>query len=367
MRIDEYSVKELKSIIKYIEEKKLTKHSHLYKRYPNYKIGEAAEIFSKKYNDEAKIRPGLILLSVIMSIHANYTKQVEPNINRARKQGLQSFNDLKFKLSNFGNFSTFSGMKSLDKYKILQNLMNVIDKMKFKTRVFDDYKVMEWWAKEHSYHEYERNEIGRIKGIGLATFQHLRMNFGVDTVKPDQRVKEVLSREFGLKIKNDKEAISAVEYIAEVLDKKVLYIDQILVNYGSGYYKNKKDNLYKSQINNEKDKLRKEFVPENRSSYKSTENNLSKYIREIALELDVTLKKRGDNGTIVEANELTHLKRGKNVFTFWENKNSISIIILGELPRTTFYSIDELINIDIKGLIHKKYISMGLHYRVNER
>ena len=41
--------------------------------------------------------------------------------------------------------------------------------------------------------------IGKIPNIAVATFQHLRMSFGIDTVKPDQRVKEILEYEFKIK------------------------------------------------------------------------------------------------------------------------------------------------------------------------
>ena len=71
--------------------------------------------------------------------------------------------------------------------------------LKSKYEISDDSKVMEKWAREINILEYEDNEIGRIKNIGLATIQHFRMDFGVDTVKPDQRVIEVLENEFKAK------------------------------------------------------------------------------------------------------------------------------------------------------------------------
>jgi hypothetical protein len=75
-----------------------------------------------------------------------------------------------------------------------------------------------------------------VRGIGPAAFQHLRMNFGVDTTKPDQRVKEVLEREFGFRLFDAAAAVVALEELAERTGYTVIELDQICVNYGSGYY-----------------------------------------------------------------------------------------------------------------------------------
>jgi len=40
----------------------------------------------------------------------------------------------------------------------------------------------------------EGKHIGRIKGVGLVTFQYLRMMGGIDTVMPDKIVKGVINK-----------------------------------------------------------------------------------------------------------------------------------------------------------------------------
>ena len=86
-------------------------------------------------------------------------------------------------------------------------------------------------SKNVNYKDYP----GSIPNLGIATFQHLRLTFGIDTVKPDQRVREVLCNEFGANL-SAKNAILAVEEIATITGKEVKMIDQIFVKYGSGYY-----------------------------------------------------------------------------------------------------------------------------------
>lgn len=95
---------------------------------------------------------------------------------------------------------------------------------------------------------YKEDIIGSIPNVAIATFQHLRMVFGVDTVKPDQRVKEVLQYEFGLPKLPDKVAISIVEKIAAVLGLQVITVDQIFVKYGSSYYNQRANKLTVKQI-----------------------------------------------------------------------------------------------------------------------
>ena len=95
---------------------------------------------------------------------------------------------------------------------------------------------MNKWGATADLLNYKTDIIGSLPNVAIATFQHLRMVFGVDTIKPDQRVKEVLDFEFGLSRLSDVNTIKAVEQIAEISNFKVITIDQIFVQYGLSYY-----------------------------------------------------------------------------------------------------------------------------------
>lgn len=351
---------EIKDIVQYLEEKVLKPDSHLYKRFTGKTIGEATEVFSQEYADEAKKRPGLVLLSVVLAAHRNYTKQVEPQIERIRKLDFYSFQQLKEKAKDFDTFASFSGMRDREKYSIIVELLEVIDKLKKYSGIKDDYNVMEKWAIKADYRNYKEDIIGRIKGIGIATFQHLRMNFGANTIKPDQRVKEVLNKEFGFYAKSDIGYINAVEYIAKVIGKSALYIDQVFVNYGSGYYINKHyvdDRKVDTYINIEyKDKLN--TVEKEKPEKKNSINDMVEYINNSVKDLDITIEKRNDGGYIIVANKLRYRKSGKNVATYWVTSSSVSVIILGVIPRTTFYILDEMERAEIAQKIRMKYYDM---------
>jgi len=57
----------------------------------------------------------------------------------------------------------------------------------------DDKTALRAWAGNASLENWRKDPVGRIKGVGLVTFQYLRMMGGVDTVMPDKIVKRVVN------------------------------------------------------------------------------------------------------------------------------------------------------------------------------
>jgi len=86
------------------------------------------------------------------------------------------------------------------------------------TLSIDDKLAFRTWAKNSKLENWREDPIGKIKGVGLITFQYLRMMGGIDTVMPDKIVKRVLNKIFvkaGLKpVNNDLEFIKKVEEVA---------------------------------------------------------------------------------------------------------------------------------------------------------
>lgn len=82
----------------------------------------------------------------------------------------------------------------------------------------DDKTALRTWAKNARLDGWRLDPVGRIKGVGLVTFQYLRMMGGVDTVMPDKVVKRVLNEIFvraGLEpVNDDIEFIRRVEEVA---------------------------------------------------------------------------------------------------------------------------------------------------------
>ena len=233
------------SVLNRLGTKKLTSTGHGYCKDREIPIRQAAEESASSYSDKSKEKPAISLLMVVLSANRNYCKVVSPKIKEIENKcpELKSFVQLSEKLCTKSkeDFFAFWGHKDEKKYCTLKNLLIKIKELqKIYPAAKDDFDLMNHWGKNADLHNIKQDIIGDIPNIGIATFQHLRMVFGIDTVKPDQRVKEVLDVEFGLKRLSNKKAIKAVEQIASIAGDSVIIIDQILVKYGSSYYNKKK-------------------------------------------------------------------------------------------------------------------------------
>jgi hypothetical protein len=82
----------------------------------------------------------------------------------------------------------------------------------------DDKIALRTWARNAKLENWREDPIGRIGGVGLITFQYLRMMGGVDTVMPDKIVKRVVNEilvKAGLEpINDDIEFIRKAEEVA---------------------------------------------------------------------------------------------------------------------------------------------------------
>ncbi|MEM3444816.1 MAG: hypothetical protein QW115_02450 [Thermoplasmata archaeon] len=57
----------------------------------------------------------------------------------------------------------------------------------------NDREALRTWASRSSLEHWEEDPIGRIRGVGIVTYQYLRMMGGIDTVMPDKIVKRVIN------------------------------------------------------------------------------------------------------------------------------------------------------------------------------
>jgi hypothetical protein len=82
----------------------------------------------------------------------------------------------------------------------------------------DDKTALRAWATNARLENWWEDPNGRIKGVGLVTFQYLRMMGGVDTVMPDKIVKRVVNDilvKAGLEpVEDDIEFVKRAEQIA---------------------------------------------------------------------------------------------------------------------------------------------------------
>jgi len=221
-------------------ESKLTPTSHLHSLHGDKKIIEAAREYTKGYSDRARLRPALGLIEVVLAANRSYNLHVKPHIERIEKTtDLNTFDQLTDLIKELerDEFYKFWGHKNEKKFDVLNSILGTVTilRKRYPTSK-DDFDLMTNWAKNVDLKNYESDIIGQIKNVAIATMQHLRMTFGHDTVKPDQRVKEVLEKEFSQPKLNNVDTVLAVEQIARISGLQTLELDQVFVNYGAGYY-----------------------------------------------------------------------------------------------------------------------------------
>ena len=232
---------EILSQLEHIGNQKLTPTGHGFETFGPIPIRESAEKSTSSYTDKNSEKPALALIEVVLAANRNYNKVVEPNLRKieANYPTLRTFQALSEMLATKPQeeFYLFWGHKDEKKYNTLCDLLSRMDKLRaMYPTAKDDFELMQQWGRSADLFNYKQDVIGSIPNIAVATFQHLRMVFGVDTIKPDQRVKEVLDYEFGLSKLTDEKAVKAVEQIATIAQMKVIAIDQLFVQYGSSYY-----------------------------------------------------------------------------------------------------------------------------------
>jgi len=86
------------------------------------------------------------------------------------------------------------------------------------SRLGNDKSAIRTWARNACFENWKEDPVGRIKGVGIVTFQYLRMMGGVDTVMPDKIVKkvinEILEKAGYEPVNNDLEFIEKAEEVA---------------------------------------------------------------------------------------------------------------------------------------------------------
>jgi hypothetical protein len=163
---------------------------------------------------------GSVVLMVVdaafTSIGLNYFTAVVPKVEEfnqkfvrnSRIKSLRDFNPINYhKLETvWRNRRSWAIAKDIASYLTSFNI--------------DDRSALRNWARQASMEKRKNDPVGKIPGVGIVTFQYLRMMGGVDTVMPDKIVKRIIN-EILLKageepVEDDIEFVKMTEEIALV-------------------------------------------------------------------------------------------------------------------------------------------------------
>jgi len=131
----------------------------------------------------------MVVDAAFTSIGLNYFTAVVPRVEEFNKNFIENG-----KIKNLGDLVK-TDIKELTKVWKNKRSWNVAKNIaSYLSTINDDDKLaLRTWARNASLETWREDPIGRTKGVGLITFQYLRMMGGVDTVMPDKIVKRIIN------------------------------------------------------------------------------------------------------------------------------------------------------------------------------
>jgi len=160
---------------------------------------------------------GSVVLMVVdaafTSIGLNYFTAVVPKVEEFNKKFVKNG-----RIKNLRELAK-ADMNELRKvWRNKRSWMIAKDIASYLSTTGDDKSALRTWARNADLENWREDPIGRIKGVGLITFQYLRMMGGIDTVMPDKIVKRVINdilEKAGYKpVNNDIEFVKKAEEVA---------------------------------------------------------------------------------------------------------------------------------------------------------
>jgi hypothetical protein len=140
---------------------------------------------------------GNIVLMVIdaafTSIGLNYFQAVVPKVEKFRQEFVEpgmirTLEDLA--AANDDELEKI--WRNKRSWQMAKSVVSYLGEIK-RDKGLDDRQAFIYWAKYAQLDGWEKDPIGAIKGVGINSFQYLRMMGGVDTVMPDKIVKRVIA------------------------------------------------------------------------------------------------------------------------------------------------------------------------------
>lgn len=158
----------------------------------------------------------MVVDAAFMSIGLNYFTSVVPAV--ARYEALMRENRVPAGLSGLSGLS-YNDVASL--WKNRRSWQMAIDVAACLTRPDeDDATALRSWAAHSSLDDWHRDPVGAVNGVGINTYQYLRMMGGMDTSMPDKIVRRVIAEvvaeaEVPLPTEGDRELIETIAHIAK--------------------------------------------------------------------------------------------------------------------------------------------------------
>jgi len=175
---------------------------------------------------------GSVVLMIVdagfTSIGLNYFKTVVPKVEKFRREFV-----------NTGKVTTLQDLAAADanneeleriwknkrSWQVVKSIASYLVKLRSKKKL-SEREAFIYWAKHSRLEEWEKDPVGKMNGVGINTFQYLRMMGGINTVMPDKVVKkvmgEILSKASIEMPSNDIDFVRLVERVARETGYKAI-------------------------------------------------------------------------------------------------------------------------------------------------
>lgn len=131
----------------------------------------------------------MLIDAAFMSIGLNYFTAVVPAVERYEewmKQGRAPYNLVE--LSHLLYDDVASLWKNKRSWQLARGVAGCLAQ-----QGTDDVTALRAWAARAPLETWKQDPIGSVKGVGISTYQYLRMMGGIDTSMPDKIVRRVIA------------------------------------------------------------------------------------------------------------------------------------------------------------------------------
>ena len=179
------------------------------------KEGELRCLTGKRWDGNAVL---IVVDAALDSVGLKYFNIVVPRVKRFYNEYVKTTEISSFKaLSRLSpeDARLRSIMNNRRVWHVAIEICRILCGIKERRSLETDFGALRYWAEHADYNNWKSDEIGRINGVGLITFQYLRMQAGVDTSMPDKILKRVVEREFGVHANDDLTFIAEMELLSK--------------------------------------------------------------------------------------------------------------------------------------------------------
>ncbi len=178
------------------------------------KEGELRCFTGKRWSGNAVL---IVVDAALDSTGLQYFNIVVPRVKRfyheyVKTTGLSSFRTFSKLSPEDARLSTIMNNRRV--WHVAIEISRVLCAIKDHKGLKTDFDALSYWAEHANHNNWKSDEIGMINGVGLITFQYLRMQAGVDTSMPDKILKRVVEREFDVHTNDDLTFIAEMERLS---------------------------------------------------------------------------------------------------------------------------------------------------------